>query len=136
MTEHLPPDPALELVAQTLTHYAECHGDPYDAVYAALYASDHAYESLFVLDTDGGLRRNMMRTTLEIITTYLTDRTAAANSIIGARMSHIPYGIDDDFDVFFNITRDVICSGCRDIWTPAHGAAWSTMLSDFKAARL
>ena len=78
------------------------------------------YEGLFLLDTDEGLRRNMMRTTLEIITTYLSDRDAAANRVIGARMNHVPYGVEADFDVFFEITRDVIAAGCAEIWTPAH----------------
>ena len=51
---------------------------------AALYTRDKTYEGLFLIDTDEGLRRNMMRTTLEIITTYLSDRDEAANRVIGA----------------------------------------------------
>ena len=78
----------------------------------------------------------MMRKTLEIITTYLSDRDAAANRVIGARMSHVPYGVEADFDVFFEITRNVIAAGCAEIWTPAHLEAWTQMLADFKAARL
>ena len=78
----------------------------------------------------------MMRTTLEIITTYLSDRDAATNRVIGARMNHVSYGVEADFDVFFEITRDVIATGCAEIWTPAHSEAWTQMLADFKAARL
>ncbi|MGB1118634.1 MAG: globin [Parvibaculales bacterium] len=125
-----------DLITQSLEHFAEHQGDPYRPVYEALYAHDAAYEGLFLLDSDEGLRANMMRTTLEIITTYLSDRDAAANRIIGARMSHIPYGIEADFDVFFEITRDVIAAACAQIWTPAHFEAWTQMLADFKAARL
>ena len=51
-------------------------------------------------------------------------------------MSHIPLGIDTDFDVFFEITREVISLGCADIWPPAHLEAWTQMLVDFKAAQL
>jgi len=125
-----------ELIAQSLAHFAAHHGDPYAPAYESLYAHDATYEGLFLMDTDEGLRRNMMQTTLEIITTYLSDREAAANRIVGARMSHIPYGIDTDFDVFFEITREVISVGCADIWTPAHLEAWTQMLIDFKAAQL
>ena len=119
-----------------LGHFAEHHGDPYKPAYDALYARNEAYEGLFLLDTDEGLRRNMMRTTLEIITTYLSDHMAAADRIVGARMSHITYGIEADFDVFFEITRDIIAAGCAEIWTPAHLEAWTQMLADFKSARL
>ena len=136
MTQSPSNESVTDLITQTLAHFAVHHGDPYAPAYEALYARDVAYEGLFLLDTDEGLRRNMMQTTLEIITTYLSDREAAANRIVGTRMGHIPYGIDTDFDVFFEITRDVICAGCADICTPAHFEAWTQMLADFKAARV
>ena len=125
-----------DLITQSLEYFAEHHGDPYASAYEALYTRDKTYEGLFLLDTDEGLRRNMMRTTLEIITTYLSDRDAATNRVIGARMNHVSYGVEADFDVFFEITRDVIATGCAAIWTPAHLEAWTQMLADFKAARL
>ena len=125
-----------DLIIQSLEYFAEHHGDPYAPAYEALFARDETYEGLFLLDTDEGLRRNMMRTTLEIITLYLSDCDAATNRVIGARMNHIPYGVEADFDVFFEITRDVIATGCAAIWTPAHLEAWTQMLDDFKAAHL
>ena len=78
-----------DLIIQSLEYFAEHHGDPYAPAYEALYARDETYEGLFLLDTDEGLRRNMMRTTLEIITTYLSDRDAATNRVIGARLNHL-----------------------------------------------
>ena len=105
MTQKLMKDPISDLkeslIEQSLEHLAERNGDPYKPAYDALYAWNEAYEGLFLLDTDEGLRRNMMHTTLEIITTYLSDHMAAADRIVGARMSHITYGIEADFDVFF-----------------------------------
>ena len=121
---------------QSLEYFAEHHGDPYAPAYEALYARDQTYEGLFLLDTDEGLRRNMMHTTLEIITTYLSDRDAAANRVVGARITHVPYGVEADFDVFFEIIRDVIAGGCAEIWTPAHLEAWTHMLADFKAPQV
>ena len=100
------------------------------------YAADPNYQSLFFLDTDEGLRRNMMRTTLEIITTYIDNAYAAENLVIGARLIHLTYEVTDDFDLFFQITRDVIAEGCADIWTDAHAEAWNAMLKDFEAARV
>lgn len=124
------------LVEQSLELYADQYGDPYDAVYAKLYAMDADYEGMFLLDTDEGLRRNMMRTTLEIITTYLTDPTAAANRIVGAQMSHVTYGVEDTFHQFFEITRDVIAQGLGDAFTPDHATAWNLMLTDFEQAQV
>ena len=124
------------LIEATLTHYAAHHGDPYDAAFEKLYAAGADYKGLFFLDTDEGLRRNMMRTTLEIITTYIDNAYAAANLVIGARLIHLTYEVTDDFDLFFQITRDVMAEGCADIWTDAHAAAWDTMLKDFEAARV
>jgi hypothetical protein len=125
-----------ELIEQSLTHYADRHGDPYNAAFKKLYAAAPHYEELFFLDTDEGLRRNMMRTTLEIITTYIDDAYAAKNLVTGTRLVHLTYEISDDFDLFFQITRDVIAEGCADIWTDAHAAAWAAMLKDFEAARV
>tara|TARA_A100001011_G_C14186329_1_gene789216 strand:+ start:379 stop:792 length:414 start_codon:yes stop_codon:yes gene_type:complete len=136
MTKNQSKEPMTDLIAQSLAHFAAHHGDPYAPAYEALYAYNATYEGLFLLDTDEGLRRNMMQTTLEIITTYLSDREAAANRIVGARMSHIACGVDADFDVFFELTREVISLGCANIWTPAHLKAWTKMLADFKAAQL
>ena len=89
------------LIEQTLAHYAEHHGDPYETAFAKLYAADPNYQALFFLDTDEGLRRNMMRTTLEIITTYIDNAYAAENLVIGARLIHLTYEVTDDFDLFF-----------------------------------
>ena len=124
------------LIEQTLAHYAEHHGDPYEAAFQKLYAADRNYQALFFLDTDEGLRRNMMRTTLEIITIYTDNAYAAENLVIGARLIHLTYEVTDDFDLFFQITRDVITEGCADIWTDAHAEAWNAMLKDFEAARV
>lgn len=124
------------LIEASLAHYAAHHGDPYDAAFEKLYAADPNYQALFFLDTDEGLRRNMMRTTLEIITTYIDNAYAAENLVIGARLVHLTYEVTDDFDLFFQITRDVIAEGCADIWSDAHAAAWDTMLKDFEAARV
>ena len=125
-----------KLIEQTLTHYAAQHGDPYDTAFQKLYAANDDYKALFFLDTDEGLRRNMMRTTLEIIATYIDDAYAAENLVTGARLVHLTYEITDDFDLFFQITRDVIAEGCADIWSDAHAAAWNTMLADFEKARI
>jgi len=103
------------LIEASLTHYAARHGDPYEAAFQKLYAANPDYEALFFLDTDEGLRRNMMRTTLEIIATYIDDPYAATNLVIGARLVHLTYEITDDFDLFFQITRDVMAEGCADI---------------------
>lgn len=124
------------LIEASLAHYAAHHGDPYDAAFEKLYAADPNYQALFFLDTDEGLRRNMMRTTLEIITTYIDNAYAAENLVIGARLVHLTYEVTDDFDLFFQITRDVIAEGCADIWSDAHATAWSAMLADFEKARV
>ena len=124
------------LVADTLELYATRCGDPYDAAFAKLYAANADYEGLFFLDTDEGLRRNMMQTTMEIITTYCDNPRSAENLVIGTRLVHLTYEISDDFDLFFSITRDVMADGLGDAFTPAHAAAWETMLKDLEAARV
>ena len=124
------------LIAETLELYAEHCGDPYDAAFAKLYAARADYEGLFFLDTDEGLRRNMMQTTSEIITTHCDNPRSAENLVIGTRLVHLTYEISDDFDLFFTITRDVMADGLGDAFTPSHAAAWDTMLQDFEKARV
>lgn len=124
------------LIAETLELYAARCGDPYGAAFAKLYAANADYEGLFFLDTDEGLRRNMMQTTLEMIATYCDNPRAAENLVVGTRLVHLTYEISDDFDLFFAITRDVMAEGLGDAFTPAHAAAWENMLKDFENARL
>ena len=124
------------LIADTLELYAARCGDPYDAAFAKLYAANPDYEGLFFLDTDEGLRRNMMQTTLEMIATYCDNPRSAENLVIGTRLVHLTYEISDDFDLFFAITRDVMAKGLGDAFTSAHAAAWETMLKDLEAARV
>ena len=67
MTKNPLKESMTDLIAQSLAHFAAHHGDPYAPAYEALYAHDATYEGLFLLDTDEGLRRNMMHTTLKIL---------------------------------------------------------------------
>ena len=35
------------LIEESLAHYAEHHGDPYEAAFKKLYAADPSYQALF-----------------------------------------------------------------------------------------
>ena len=75
-----------DLIMQSLKYLAEHHGDPMRPLRRPLHLI--RLMRAFLLDSDEGLRRNMMRTTLEIITTHIRSR-CCCQSRIGARMNHV-----------------------------------------------
>jgi hemoglobin-like flavoprotein len=114
---------SLELVADRA-------GDPTDAVYARLFERFPEIEPLFVGDTSGQARGQMLAMALETLTDLAAGRTWAANMIRAERVNHDQLGVPDAiFSDFFVVVFEVLRDLGGEAWTAEMEAAWAAALS-------
>ncbi|WP_374470177.1 globin [Phenylobacterium sp.] len=107
---------------------AERAGDPAPAIYARLFAEFPEAEALFVRDTRGAVRGEMLAVAFQCLLDL--DGSYGANFIAAERVNHEAFGVAPEaFGRFFPIVRDV----CRELlagdWTPEIDAAWNLRLA-------
>ncbi len=101
--------------------------------YELLFDRYPDYLDMFVLDIDGGVRRSMMRTSMEIINSYASGNDVG-NRLEGARLNHFGYGVSDEiFDQFFEVLHEIFQRHLGDTWDKAHENAWLDMRKTFAA---
>ena len=101
--------------------------------YELLFARYPDYLEMFVLDVDGGVQRSMMRTSIEIITSYATG-AQVNNRLEGARLNHFGYGVTDEiFDQFFDVLHEIFQRHLGEAWGDDHQRAWLEMRQSFAA---
>jgi hypothetical protein len=119
------------LILTPLIHSEEKHGELADLVYADLFAAHPEYLDFFVLDSDGGVRRSMMRTCMDIIVGY-AQGGYDEGYLYGMRLNHEQYGLADTvFDQFFEVIEAVAAREASAQWTPETAQAWADMRADF-----
>ena len=123
-----------QIVAESLELLAARTGDPVDAVYARLFAAYPEMEALFVRDTTGAVRGEMLAMTFECILDIGGAGAYAANLIAAERVNHEGVGVPPEiFGRFFPLLAET----CRDLlgeaWTPPVDAAWAELLARLDA---
>jgi hemoglobin-like flavoprotein len=123
-----------DIVAESLELVAERAGNPADAVYARLFAAHPEMEALFVRDTTGAVRGEMLAVAFECILDIGGAGAYAANLIAAERVNHEGVGVPAEvFGRFFPLLAD----SCRDVlgpdWTPEVNAAWAELLARLDA---
>lgn len=126
---------AAEIVAASLDLVAGRAGDPTAQVYARLFAEHPDMEALFVRDTTGAVRGEMLAVAFACLLDVGGSGAYAANLIAAERVNHEGVGVPPEvFARFFPIMTET----CRDIsgeaWTPQVGAAWQELLGRLAAA--
>ncbi|MFI4966194.1 MAG: globin [Caulobacterales bacterium] len=124
-----------EIVAASLELLAERVGDPRAQVYARLFGAYPEMEALFVRDTTGAVRGEMLAVAFECILDIGGAGAYAANLIAAERVNHQGLGVPPEvFGRFFPL----LAQTCRDLlgeaWTGEVEAAWADLLA--KIARL
>lgn len=124
-----------DIVAGSLEALAERVGDPVAFVYARLFAAYPEMEALFVRDTTGAVRGEMLAMAFECLLDIGGNGAYAANLIAAERVNHEGVGVPHEvFGRFFPLLRDA----CRDLlseaWTDEVETAWSEILG--KIAKL
>lgn len=123
-----------DLIALSLELVAERHGDPAPQIYARLFAAFPETEELFVRDTTGAVRGEMLAVTFQCLLDVTGSGAYAANLIRAERVNHEGVGVPPAaFARFFPIVMET----CRDLlgeaWTPRIDAAWAELLAELDA---
>jgi len=118
------------LIERTLEIAAELEADLTPRVYAKLFAAHPDMEALFVRDTNGAVRGEMLARVFEMILDFIDRRAYAAQMIQCEVVTHEGYGVPPEvFGVFFVTVADTLREIVGAEWTPAIDAAWRAMLS-------
>jgi hemoglobin-like flavoprotein len=120
------------LIEQSFELAAERAGDITPLVYEKLFVKYPEMIPLFVRDTTGAVRGEMLTRTIEAVFDYIGPNTFAENFLRCEVVTHDGYGVPPQiFSKFF----DVLAETMRDIlgteWSPAMAREWQALLADF-----
>jgi hemoglobin-like flavoprotein len=113
---------SLELVAE--------RGDPVPLVYARLFARHPEMEALFVRDTSGGVRGNMLTEALTALLDFAGRDSYGGNLMRAEIVNHENLGVPREvFAAFYAILRDTFADMLGAAWTNDIDAAWKELLA-------
>lgn len=118
---------SLELVAE--------RGDPAALVYARLFASHPQMQALFVHDTSGDVRGNMLAEALTALIDF-ADRDAYGSNLMRAEIvNHENLGVPREvFGAFYGTIRDTFAEVLGTAWTNEIDTAWKDLLARIEVA--
>lgn len=123
-----------ELITQSLEMAGERCADPTGLVYRRLFAAQPEMEALFVRDTDGSVRGQMLYQVIETMLDYIGGRHFARGMIRAEVVNHENLGVPPQvFASFFAVVMETFREILGDDWTPAMGAAWAELLGELQA---
>ena len=121
---------ASERVAASLEAVAERAGDPTPQVYARLFAEYPEMEALFVRDTTGAVRGEMLAVAFACLLDLGGSGAYAANLIAAERVNHEGVGVPPEvFARFFPIVMQTCRAILGTAWTQELDAAWAAVLA-------
>lgn len=121
---------AAELVEASLETLAERVGDPAPQIYARLFAEFPETEPLFVRDTTGAVRGEMLAVAFQCLLDMSGAGAYAANLIAAERINHEGVGVPPAaFARFFPIVAQTCRELLGEAWTPATETAWTDLLA-------
>ncbi|HEY3951428.1 globin [Phenylobacterium sp.] len=116
-----------EIIAQSLEIVAERAGDPAPQVYARLFAAYPEMEAMFVRDTTGAVRGEMLAMAFQCLLDL--DGAYAANMIAAERVNHDAFGVPHEvFGRFFPLLAQTCRELLGEAWTAEMDAAWRAAL--------
>jgi hemoglobin-like flavoprotein len=120
----------LQVIGDSLDLLAERCGDPTLLVYRRLFAARPELEELFVRDTAGSVRGQMLAMVIDVILDLAGPDAYASRMIDSERVNHTNLGVPPAmFDSFFQ----TLMLTCREElgadWTPGMQEAWETLLA-------
>lgn len=122
------------LILDTLERASERCADPAPLIYRRLFELRPEFRSLFVMDTDGGVRGSMVQTCLEALLGVAEGAGTQRVIISAARFSHGGYGVEEhEFDLMFASIRDVFRDLLGPGWSAREDEAWANLLNKIAA---
>jgi hemoglobin-like flavoprotein len=126
MTGSFPHAAAIE---ETLELAAARCADLTPLVYPRLFARLPDTEALFVRDTTGAVRGEMLAKVFEAILDYIGERHYAQAMIGNEAVTHSYYDVPtEQFGVFFEVVAETIRELLAGDWTQAHQQAWDRLI--------
>jgi hemoglobin-like flavoprotein len=118
------------LVTQSLELAGERCADITPLVYAKLFAQHPDMKPLFVRDTNGSVRGEMLFKVIEAILDFIGARAYSNHLIQTEVVTHEGYGVPREvFGVFFGTLRDTLRDVLADDWTKAMEESWRDLLA-------
>ena len=128
------PEDRAALIHQSLELLAERAGDPADRVYGRLFEILPQVRQLFIADTQGIVRHEMLARAFETVLDLVDKGRVAPGLLLSEYVNHQQIGVPEGaFEVFFDalvqVTREVLAQD----WSEAHEHAWASVLLDIRA---
>lgn len=118
------------LITRSLEAAAERGGDLTPAVYARLFRQRPELEALFVMDTDGAVRGEMLARVFDAILDFIGERKYAHNLIGAEATNHDGYNVPREaFALFFAVVMETVREACGAAWTAEMEAPWRRLLA-------
>ncbi|HPU53196.1 MAG TPA: hypothetical protein PK359_16680 [Burkholderiaceae bacterium] len=119
-----------ELIERSLEAVAERVGDPAQIVYARLFEMAPNLKDLFVRDTDGAVRGQMLHQVFEMILDLVGGNHYAEVLIATEWLNHQDLGVPaSQFDLFFQAMISSFRDALGPQWTPEIDAAWREVMN-------
>jgi hemoglobin-like flavoprotein len=122
------------LITRSLELVAE-RGDPAPLVYGRLFAAHPEMERLFVRDTNGLVRGNMLAEAINGILDFIDRDSYGGNLMRVEIVNHENLGVPREvFPTFFTAMRDTFAEMLGSDWDGETDAAWRALLARIDAA--
>lgn len=122
------------LITRSFELVAE-RGDPAPLVYARLFAAHPDMERLFVRDTNGLVRGNMLAEAISGILDFIDRDTYGGNLMRIEIVNHENLGVPREvFPAFFTAMRDTFAEMLGPQWDGETDAAWRALLARIDGA--
>ena len=106
-------------------------GDITPRVYARLFASHPEMEPLFVRDTTGAVKGEMLARVAEAVLDFIDARAYAHHLIQCEVLTHEGYGVPRDvFPAFFGTLADTVRDLVGPEWTDGMERSWRALLAE------
>jgi len=121
------------IINQTLELIAERFGDPTPYVFKRLFAQNPEMEALFVRDTGGQVRGQMLSMVLDSLLDHIGSDSYGAALVQIERVNHVGLGVEPEvFDTFFDVVLDTFRDLLGGGWTPEMEDAWPRQLAGLR----
>jgi hemoglobin-like flavoprotein len=120
----------MSCVSESLAVLSDRGVDPQADVYARMFAAHPDTARLFVRDTDGGVRGNMLYQAIEAALDLEGAGAYGANMIGCEVVNHQNLGVTPEvFVSFFATMRDIVRTELGASWTPDMADGWEALLA-------
>jgi hemoglobin-like flavoprotein len=121
------------IITQSLDLVAERCEDPTPLVYARLFATHPEMEALFVRDTNGSVRGEMLSEVIEGVLDYVGRRAYSVGLIRSEIVNHGNLGVPPEvFASFFTVVMETFREIAGDEWTLEMDAAWRALIGELE----